>query len=155
MSSIYDTSVLESSYFCHGSLGLENILYREGAFKLRDFSKSFSGHYFLDLSHLLLQLGVKGSDKKILIKKYCDYMGFDLDRNEYKTCEKINILILLCELIINYFIEIYIFESSRPLELCKIAALYVQNFDQFCRFDFFSDYKSFLTKNITYPIIGV
>ena len=154
LSGIYDSSLLESSYFCHGSLELENILYREGYFKVRNFNKSFSGHYFLDLSHLLLQLGVKGSQKNKLIKTYCDYMDFEFDQNKYKICEKVNILILLCELIINYFIEIYIFESSRPLKICKIAALYTQNFDQFCRFDFFSDYKSFLTKNITYPIIG-
>ena len=153
ISNSYDSSILESSYFCHGSLDLKNILHRNGVFKLCNLDKSFSGHYFLDLSYLLIRLGVKGSHKKKLIKTYCDYMGFDFDQNKYKVCEKINILMLLCELIVNYFTEVYIFESSRPLELCNISSLYSQNFNQFRRFDFFSDYKTFLTKTILHPII--
>jgi len=152
MSDIYDSSILESKYFCHGFLDPSNILWRNGVFKFCNFQKSFSGHYLLDLSQLLLNFGVKGASKRKLIRDYRSYMGVEFTAEEYKACEKLNILMILGQIILRYFTEVYIFESSRPLEFCKIMTLYSHNFNEFNRFDFFSDHKKFLSKMIINPI---
>ena len=155
LSNIYDISVLDRDYFCHGSLLLQNIIYRDGYFKFVNLENSFRGHYFLDYSQFLLDLGLDKNIKLKFAQMYCKSYALDYDADEYKLCEKVNILITLASILRDYLIEIYMFDSSRPLKICKIVALFGQYFDQFCRFKFFDKYKTFLTKTITNPVTGV
>tara|TARA_R100000152_G_C6765011_1_gene189742 strand:+ start:455 stop:1519 length:1065 start_codon:yes stop_codon:yes gene_type:complete len=152
ITTIYDSSVLESTHFCHGNLNHSNILWRNGLFKFCNFNKSFSGHHYLDLSQLILRLGISKTSKRKMIKEYSKYMDLDFNEKEYKLCEKINTLMILGEILVRYFTEIYIFESSRPVKFCEIITLFSQNLQEFSKFDFFSDYKSFLIKMISSPI---
>jgi len=155
LTNIYDTSVLDRDYFCHGSLLLQNIIFRDGYFKFVNLDRSFKGHYFLDYSQLLLDFGLDKNVKLKFAKMYCKSSGFEYDADEYKLCEKVNILIVLASILRDYLVEIYMFDSSRPLKICKIVALFGQYFDQFSRFKFFDKYKTFLTKTITNPVTGV
>ncbi len=155
LTNIYDISVLDRDYFCHGSLFLENIIFRDGYFKFINLGKSFKGHYFLDLSQFLMDFGLDKNSKLKFANKYCEKSGFKYNPEEYKLCEKVNILMILASILRDYFIEIYMFDASRPLKICKIVALFGQHFHQFCRFDFFEKYKTFLTKTITNPVTGV
>jgi hypothetical protein len=154
ISNLYNPSVLDKGHFCHGDLRLKNIITRAGHFKMVNWGRCFSGNVLFDLSKLVLSMGVRGNEKTQVIRAFCERVGVEYSIDEYDLCERLNLLLCMHHLIIDYLYEVYVFESSRQLEICRIINDFTHNFNQFCKFSFFNEKKSFLAQLITEPIVG-
>jgi len=153
--SIYDPSIFDKNDFCHGNLTIYNIIERGGLFKLINLDYAHRGNFLTDLSRLMLSLGIKGNAKTQLIRLFCEKTGLAFNPKEYELCEKMNALITLHQLSMDYLYEVYMFNSTRELKICNLINDYAQNFADFCRLPFFEKYKQFISQTIMEPIVGI
>lgn len=154
-SDIYDVSIFEKDYFCHGDLIINNIITRNNLFKFINFDYSHAGNPMIDLSKIILSIGLKHSDKKSFINEFCSKINYKFNQKEYDVCEAMNLLLLLYKHIIDFMYEVYMFESERQGEICRIVADYTQNLNNFIKLPFFHKYSDFISKTITQPILNI
>ena len=154
LSSSFDSGVLDRHDFCHGNLCIDNILCRNYAFKMINFDYAHRGNVMFDLSRLILSIGCSGNQKTQLIRKFCSETGVELNESEYDSCEKINLLLLLHNLAINYLYEVYMFDSAREINICNIINEFAQNYKNFHKLRLFEKHKEFISKTVIEPIVG-
>ena len=154
LASSFDSGVLNRHDFCHGNLCIDNILCRNNTFKMINFDYAHRGNVMFDLSRLILSIGCSGNQKTQLIRKFCSETGVEFKESEYNSCEKINLLLLLHNLAINYLYEVYMFDSAREINICNIINEFAQNYKNFHKLRLFEKHKDFISKTVIEPIVG-
>lgn len=154
ISSSFNSEILDRHDFCHGNLSIDNIICRGNSFKMINFDYAHRGNVMFDLSRLILSIGCRGNQKTQLIRKFCSKTGVELNEGEYSHCEKMNLLLLLHNLAINYLYEVYMFDSSREANICSIVNEFAQNYKNFSKLRSFEKHRDFISRTVIEPIVG-
>jgi len=154
IASSFDSGVLDRHDFCHGNLCIDNILCRNNTFKMINFDYAHRGNVMFDLSRLILSIGCSGNQKTQLIREFCSETGVEFNESEYNSCEKINLLLVLHNLAINYLYEVYMFDSAREINICNIINEFAQNYKNFHKLRLFEKHRDFISRTVIEPIVG-
>lgn len=149
---LYDAKLCERDSLCHGRLKLDNILYRNKAFRFKNFENAFVGNQWFDLCRLVIELGVRKQEERKFVSEVAKHAN--LTPEEYEPCMRLSCLIFIMELAVEYLKEVYIFSSQRPNRIVDINARFSQNFSRLCAIQPFEENKEFITKLVTEPILG-
>jgi hypothetical protein len=157
ISSYYNIEIINQNNFCHGNIKLSNILFRNNSFKFINFTNSFKGNKYFDLSSIVFNLDLNYQQEKDLFERFLskDYKIFSIKEWEsYKTCYEINIRILFLKIIFDFLKEIYGLNGSRPSKITKLINLFILNSKRFLKINTLSSDMQFIYKSLLEPMIG-
>ena len=152
-----DPILIKNGELCHGKLQPSNILYRNGDFKMIDFTDSYMGNAYLDLSRLSIYLALDSNQEKQMLAEFLKFKNKSLNEQEwqqYRSCYDISIRMIFIELLVNYLKEVYIFSSFRPEKILNAVDIFSKNNKVFFRINPINQHKDFVYKVILEPLIG-
>jgi hypothetical protein len=153
----YNEIFSEKSFICHGKLNINNIISKNNLFKFINFDNCYSSHCFIDLSELIIELGIPSHAEILMIEKFCDVLKIEFNKHalkNYNICYKISLIKKALELIVSYLKEIYLYSSYRNTKIIDIADKFSQCFDRFMKIDILNENKEFILKTLTEPILN-
>jgi hypothetical protein len=140
---------------CHSSISLDSVFYGSCGFYFDFLSNVCMGHPFLDLSDLILEIGLKTHDDKRFILMFCDLLSIPFDENLFNEIYHLQLRKKLTELLTNYIKEIYLYDAFRYEKIFYIADTFSHAYDRFCSIPAFKENRDFIMKTICEPIFGV
>jgi hypothetical protein len=150
-------SLVKRKELCHGKLQPSNILFRRNMFKLIDFTQSYHGNEYLDLSRLAIFLGLNSVQEKEMLTASLKSKNQTFTKElweEYRSCYDVMIRMIFVELIVSYLKEVYIFSSFRPIKILSIIEVFSKNNKAFFRLPVINQHYEFIYKMMLEPIIG-
>tara|TARA_R110002020_G_scaffold70186_2_gene182226 strand:+ start:15111 stop:16175 length:1065 start_codon:yes stop_codon:yes gene_type:complete len=153
--SLIDNVDLPYKFKCHGGLSLDNIFFDKKMFYFDNFEFVFMGHPFIDLTDLLLELGVPEESQYAILSKFCLETKIPEDRELFNKLYQIQLRKKLGDLISNYIKEIYVYDSYRYDNILNIADVFSHCYERFCKIEIFNKNRDFIMKTICEPIFGV
>lgn len=157
INSLSKSSLVKRPELCHGKLQPSNILFRDGMFKLIDFTESYHGNPYLDLSRLAVFLGLNSAQEKEMLSAFLqskDQIFTKESWEEYRSCYDVMIRLIFVELIITYLKEVFVFSSFRPIKILSIVEVFSKNNKAFFRLPVINKHYEFVYKMMLEPIIG-
>ena len=146
---------LPCKFKCHGNLSLDNIFFDKKMFHFDNFEFVFMGHPFIDLTDLLLELGIPEESQYAILSKFCANLKIPEDRELFNKLYQIQLRKKLGDLISNYVKEIYIYDAYRYDNILNIADVFSHCYERFCKIEIFNENRDFIMKTICEPIFGV
>lgn len=153
----YDDSFSQQKFICHGNLNQENIISRNGLFKFINFDNCYSSHCFMDLSEIIIELGLPENLELDLLENFSFNLKIELNKEElllYKKCYQMALIKKGIQLMANYLKEVYVFSSRRSDEIVKISDKFSQSYDRYMSISHFKKNEMFILKTITEPILS-
>lgn len=154
---LYKQDIVNTNEFVHGNIKLSNMLFRDGAFKLINFTDCYKGNAFFDLAALVCCMDLNFDQEKNLFHLFIKNQDKDFSVDvwqSYKICYDIHIRLLLLQIIFSYLKEIYVLESSRPSKINKLINIFILNAERFYKINGIIPYVEFLYTSILEPLIG-
>jgi len=151
----FDKSLLGNNKCCHGTLCFDNIVTREGLYKLKNFNLSFVGSEFFDIAFLCVDSGFPKHMSLLLFERYCAFKGVDFIENkkEFSSCVKICSGLFFSRILFDYLIEETIFETRRPERLFAMCLKFSKSFHNLKHLNCAEIVGETLKKVITKPVI--
>jgi len=152
----YEKSLLGNDKCCHGVLSFDNIVTRDGLYKLKNFNLTFSGSQFFDIAFLCVNSGFSKPTCLSLFEKYCEFknISFIESKSEFSSCIKISSGLFFSRILFDYLIEETIFETRRPDRLFDICLRFSKSFHNLKSLDCSGVASETLKKVITSPIVN-
>ncbi len=154
---LYKQDVVNANEFVHGNIKLSNILFRNDAFKLINFTDCYKGNAFFDLAALVCCMDLDFDQEKSLFYSFIKFQKkeFSIELwQSYKICYDIFIRLLLLQIVFSYLKEVYVLESSRPSKINKLINTFILNADRFYKINGIIPYVEFLYTSLLEPLIG-
>ena len=153
----YNEVFAEQKFICHGQLNMSSIISRNNLFKFINFDNCYNSHCFLDLSELIIELGIPNHEEILMVEKFSKSLGIEFDKNAlvlYNTCYKISLAKKALEFIMAYLKEVYLYSSHRVNKIIDIADKFSQCFDRFMKINILNQNKEFILKMLMEPILN-
>lgn len=152
----YENSSLGEVKCCHGVLSFDNIVTRDGLYKLKNFNLTFSGSQFFDIAFFCVNSGFAKPICLSLFEKYCEFkdISFIESKAEFSSCIKISSGLFFSRILFDYLIEETIFETRRPDRLFDISLRFSKSFHNLKILDCSAVVGETLKKVITSPIVN-
>lgn len=118
---LYDKEFFDKKETCHGCLGSEKVIFKNGLFKFIDVGLSFSGNSMFDLCWICLESGFSKSRFNNVINTYalvCDIKEDKAHADFYKAMD-IVLPLFFARLLYLSFIEEEVYKNKRLEEIYK------------------------------------
>jgi hypothetical protein len=155
--SLSDPKVVRKNSLCHGRLKTSNILFNQNTFKFVDFSESYLGNVYLDISAFCIYCGFNEDQERSFLDDFIksnNKTPCEQDYFEYEVCSQIAKRKIFLEILTEYLKEVYVFSSSRPMKILDIIDLFARNSDRFLKINSVKKHYEFIYKSILEPVFG-
>ncbi len=141
---------------CLGGLPLGGIFYSKWLFFFDYLHNTCLHHPFVDFVDFILDFGADPETEGIFFEDFCELGAFGVwEEQLYKDVYNILLRKKLADLVGQYLIEVYMFESRRIDNLVHLADNFSLCAERFRRIPAFLNNQDFLVKTITEPILGI
>jgi hypothetical protein len=152
-----DPKVVRKNSLCHGRLKASNILFNQGTFKFVDFTESYLGNVYLDLSAFCIYSGFNEERERFFLDCFIKSNGktpCQQDYFEYEVCNQISQRKIFLEILTQYLKEVYVFSSSRPMKILDLVDLFARNNNKFFKIASVKKHYEFIYKSILEPVLS-
>ena len=146
---------VETESTCLTSLSLDSIYFSNNLFYFDELSKTSLYHPFLDLIDLGINLGLKNSEEKELLRTFLSTYDIKEGQDLYNQIYSLQLKKKILELLHGYLREVYMFRSQRLDSIIDIVNEFHLSYSKFRKIGLFLDNREFLFNTITEPIFGL
>ena len=132
---------------------LNQICVNRGGFFFNGLRGLSKGHVFSDVANLVITFSINSVREREIVSETCAKFGVDNDWNLYQKFYKLELRKKCLSYIVRYLKEIYLFESSRPYEIIRVIDEFSQAYERMYKIPVFKEYREFIRKNVTEPIL--